>query len=189
MTGTGLARAFDASTPPASTPPNCSAVLGYIGRPAHTPHVWTPAEWQRFKSLVQLPCWVPDLTQHASVEAIAILAALKEAGWPSGGASLAPAVIIDYETAGMTEAEWHAELADVLGHGGINTVAYGSLSTIMQVAAAHVWVADWDGTQQLDPAGQTVMAHQYAADIPYDGTKVDYSVVTQWLIARGLRRV
>lgn len=181
---TGLSRIFDASTPPQLAPAGCAGVLGYIGRPGFTPHVWMPAEWQRFAHLTQFPAWLPDFTQHAGAEATAIVTALKAAGWePEKNALRTLAVVIDYETSGAAEAEWHGNLADALGSVGYDAIAYGSLSSVVQIEAAHVWAADWNGEADLSGAGMTVHAHQYL-----DAGSVDYSVADDWLMARGLRR-
>ncbi len=191
---TGLSQVFDAATPPPSAPPGSAGVLGYTGRPGKTPHVWTEDEWARFKKLTQFPAWVPDLTVHAGTEAALIIASLRQAGFHAAPASLSNphgylAVVIDYETAGQAEAPWHAHLADALGHAGYDALAYGSLSTVMTIGAAHAWTAAWDGNHTLEPGGMTVHAHQYAADVPGPGgALVDYSVADPWLMARGLHR-
>jgi hypothetical protein len=188
VTGPGLSRVFDASIPPATAPPGCTGVLGYVGRAGRTPHVWTLTEWERFRHLVQFPCWVPDLSSHPGHEAAAIISALKVAGWPPHGGALAPVVVIDYETAGGGEATWHSGLADELGRTGYNPVAYGSESTVMQIGASHVWVAAWDGKAVLEPGAMTVVAHQYTDNVAVDGTWLDYSACDTWLMDRGLRR-
>ena len=179
---TGLSRVFDAAVPPATAPAGCAGVLGYIGREGKTPHVWTPAEWARFAHLVQFPCWVPNLGNHSGAEANDIIDALHLAfGFVPGPAHLL-AVVIDYETAGAAEAKWHAALADALGHRSLDAVAYGSLSDVIQIEAAHVWSALWDDQPALE-GGMTVHAHQYLST-----PSIDYSVVDAWLMARGLRR-
>lgn len=180
---TGLSRVFDASRPPLTAPAGFAGVLGYIGRPKFTPHVWTIAEWERFTKLVKFPAWVPDLAVHAGDEAAAITAALDELGF--GGKT--GTVVIDYETAGAAEAAWHSHLAQALGHKGYAAMAYGSLSTVMGIGASEVWVADYDGNAVLEPAGMTVHAHQFRANVPYAGTELDYSVADAWLMARGFR--
>jgi hypothetical protein len=48
--------------------------------------------------------------------------------------------------------------------------------------AAVVWSADWDGDYALDP-GQAIEATQYAADIAWENTQVDYSAVSDWWTA------
>ena len=177
---TGLHKVFDASYPPTLSRGSCEGVLGYIGRPGYTPHVWTPEEWNRLYHLVQFPCWLPDFSVHAGIEADLIAATLNNYGWHGDGL----AVIIDYETRGLPEAPWHANLADALAQKhGFTAVAYGSLLTVVQTEANHLWAADWDGNPRLDPAGQTVHAHQYLA-----GTAYDLSVADDWLMSHGLHR-
>lgn len=178
----GLQRVFDASTPPLAAPAGCAGVLGYVGRPGYTPHVWTPLEWGRFRALVQFPAYLPNIANHASLEAVdALIPLLKSAGW--NGQDGPRAVVIDYETLGSAEAAWHAELADVLGQHGFDAIAYGSLSDVVQIEAAHVWAADWNNETDLAPAGMTVHAHQYR-----NAGALDYSVADEWLMGRGLRR-
>jgi hypothetical protein len=128
---------------------------------------------------------VPDLGEHAGDEAAAAYDALMAAGWRVASRPLA--VVIDYETAGAAEASWHAHLADWLGRHGFDAIAYGSLSSVMQIGAAHVWAADWDGLAALEPAGMTVHAHQYVAEVRVgDVDFADYSVADDWLMNRGL---
>jgi hypothetical protein len=173
-----LARVFDASTPPPQPVTGCAGVAGYIGRPGFTPNVWGIGAWERFDRLTQFPVWVPDLSVHAGTEAEAIMSALNIYGWGRGGM----AVMVDYETSGAAEAAWHSDLSEALGSWHFDAVAYGSLSTVMSVAAAHVWVAAWDGLADI-PAGQTVHGHQYASYPEFD-----LSVFDPWLMERGLSR-
>ena len=60
-----LHHCFDAAFPPASAPPHCDSVLGYIGG-AKEYREWTHAEWLRFSHLRQFPCWVPDVHGSAT---------------------------------------------------------------------------------------------------------------------------
>src|SRR5580704_15374252 len=59
--GMMLYRAFDAAYPPATPPPGCTAVFGYIGGSRAT-HTWPAAAWAPFKGLRQIPYWVPAVT-------------------------------------------------------------------------------------------------------------------------------
>lgn len=182
---TGLYRCFDAANPPDSTPPGCAAALGYVGAPGRAYHIWTTAEWHAHPGTQQFPAWVPNLANHPVNEAGDILTAMHQAGWTPGHLF---AAVIDYETTGFAAAGWHSALTQSLGRFNVDGIAYGSESTVVQTEAAHLWVAKWDGVQELDPAGQTVHGHQYAANVPYGGTVVDYSVVDTWLMSRGMRR-
>lgn len=183
----GLSKVFDAATPPPTGMRECAGVLGYIGRPGLAARTWTPGNWQAFAHLAQFPAWVPDLANHAGTEANAIIGAARAAGFNAVPARPL-AVVIDYETAGQAQAAWHSHLAQALGAADFAAVAYGSLSSVMMIGAAHVWSADWDGLAAIEPAAMTVHAHQYAANVPIGSALVDYSVADQWLMNLALHR-
>ena len=173
---TGLYRVFDAATPPVQAPPGCQGVLGYIGG-KRAAHVWTLAEWQRFAVLVQFPAWVPDLTAEQPVpSAVAACHTMQSIGWAPFQAAKR-VIVCDLET--DVARGWYAQFAAEVEQQGFTSVAYGSLSTVLENAAADVWVAAWDGSATL-LAGQTIHAHQYAA-----GQSLDFSVADEWLFARG----
>ena len=174
---TGLYRVFDAATPPQTAPAGCQGVLGYIGG-ARAARVWTLEEWQRFVHLVQFPAWVPDpVTEVPAHSAQNAVAAAKALGWAPWMSPAKRAIICDLETDVVRG--WYAAFAAEVEQRGFTAVAYGSLSTVLENAAAAVWVAAWDGSAVLLP-GQTVHAHQYQA-----GRLMDFSVVDDWLSARG----
>ena len=180
---TGLYRAFDAATPPGHAPPGCPAVLGYIGGKRAT-RGWTLAEWQRFGHLRQFPAWVPDTRGENPVQSAAdACRAMKALGWaPNQPARRV--VVCDLETEIVPQ--WYQIFAGGVQLAGFEAIAYGSLSTVGGNLAADVWVAAFDGSAALPP-GQTVHAHQYAADVPFGGTQVDYSMMDEWLFDRGGR--
>ena len=182
----GLTRVFDASAPPAVAPAGVQGVLGYIGRAGKTPHVWTLEEWQPFAALRQFPCWVPDLSADPAGEAAAAAGAMTSLGWSRDlPAASTRALVADLETAGGNAvAAWWARFSDAVHVNGFVAVAYGSLSTVLTVAASWVWAADWDGQATLGE-GQTVVGHQDAANVAFAGTRVDYSVISPWLALRG----
>jgi hypothetical protein len=178
---TGLAYMFDAASPPAEAPPGMAAVLGYIGGGRAT-NIWTLAQWQPFARLRQFPAWVPDFAAEQPIQsAIDASTAACKLGW----ASFQPdrrAIVCDLET--LTERAWYASFAAETEQQGFTAVAYGSLSTVLDNAAAQVIVAAWPGPEQWIP-GQTIHGHQYAAGISFGGTQVDYSVIDSWLLDRG----
>src|SRR5215469_9895656 len=171
-----LHKCFDAAFPPQTASPGAQAVLGYLGRAGQTPHVWTLAEWQRFAHLRQFPAWVPDFGNDPDHEAVAATIAMLDHGWAPGQPDTR-AIVCDLET--QVRPDWYQKWADRIGSEGFVSVAYGSLSTILQNAAAHLWVAVWDGDPVIEP-GQTINAHQYDS-LP----AVDLSVIDQWLWDRG----
>lgn len=178
---TGLYRAFDAATPPEHAPPGCPAVLGYIGG-KRAARVWTLAEWQRFAGLRQFPAYVPDVRHEDPAAAAKTAAAeMRSLGWAPGQPARR-VIICDLETEVVPQ--WYQTFAAAVQLAGFEAVAYGSLSTVGGNLAADVWVAAFDGSAALLP-GQTVHAHQYAADVASGGTRVDYSVMDEWLFDRG----
>jgi len=181
-----ISRMFDASRPPSTAPTGFQAVLGYVGKPGFTPHVWTPEEWQPFAHLRQFPCYVPDLAAAPNGEALAAVAAVKALGWAAHMPDVR-AIVFDFETAeGPYDRAWWETCAATVGEDGFCGVPYGSLSTIFELAASDVIVAAWDNNGQLEP-GQTAHGHQYLAGVPYQNTQIDYSVIDEWLFARGGR--
>jgi hypothetical protein len=171
-----FAHCFDAEFPPASPPPLCAAVLGYIGG-TRAARVWTLPEWLRFSGLRQFPAYVPQVGPDPLGQAAEAVALMRARGWRTGRA-----LVFDLET-GQDHAWWHT-LATRVRELGQLPVAYGSLSTVLGNKAAVNWTAAWDGIPQLD-AGQTIEATQYAANLPWQGTEVDLSVVSAELLARG----
>lgn len=175
-----LYKQFDASEPPASIPPNCQVVAGYIGRSGFTPHVWTAEEWQPFKEIFQVPIWVPDLSASPDSEAITACNAAKELGWAPHDTSVR-LLVYDLETNEIPE-WWHA-IAAQTAYQGFVACAYGSLSTVLHNSPLVTWSADWDGIFQIDQGGPSIEASQYAANQPFNNTQVDYSACSNWWIS------
>ena len=171
-----LHRVFDAARPPQTAPPGCDGVLGYIGG-MRAAHVWTLAEWQRFAGLVQFPAYVPNVSVEAPVEAaIAACTGAKAFGW-APWQQAKRVIVCDLETEVVRG--WYAQFAGECEQQGFTACAYGSLSTVLENAAADVWAASWNGSATL-LAGQTIHAHQFEAT-----SVVDFSAVDDWLFARG----
>jgi hypothetical protein len=174
----GVYRVFDASNAPSAPPaPGCQGVLMYIGRPGYTPHVWTVEEADKFKSLRQFPCWVPDRLANPNDEAMAAVKAALGMGWARMSGVQERAIVYDLETAIVRT--WYASLASATLNLGFVPVAYGSLSTVLQNAASDNWIAAWDGIPDIAP-GQTIHGEQYANDGTYD-----LSLVDAWMMNRG----
>lgn len=179
-----LHKVFDAATPPATVPPGCEGVLGYVGG-GRAYRVWTLADWAPFHNLRQFPCWVPPIGSDPAAEAARAVAAVKERGWAAFMPEPETRVIVcDLETS--HDAAWWQKFAAEVMLGGFVAVAYGSLATVGDNLASDVWVADFDGLGQLVP-GQTVHAKQDQAEISYLRGVVDYSVADNWMMARGGR--
>ena len=176
-----LYRVFDAAYPPAVAPPGCSGVLGYIGGSRAT-HVWPASAWLPFRGLRQFPCWVPSTADHPAEVAAEAVAAARNLGWAPGPTVGERVIVCDLET--IEDRTWYDAWSTSVTAGGFVPVVYGSLSTVLANAASDVWAADWNG-EQVIPAGQTIHGHQDQADVPFGGTRVDYSVVDAWLYERG----
>ena len=176
-----LYRVFDAAFPPATPPPGCQGVLGYIGGTRAT-HVWPAAAWLPFRALKQFPCWVPSTTDAPATSGHLAIDAARKLGW-APGPTVGPRVIVcDLET--LEDRSWYALWAAEVNAGGFVPVAYGSLATVLQNAASDVWAAAWDGQVNI-PAGQTIHGHQDQANVAFGGTRVDYSAIDGWLYDRG----
>ncbi|MBA0084986.1 MAG: hypothetical protein HRJ53_08320 [Acidobacteria bacterium Pan2503] len=172
-----LHKAFDAAFPPLSAPIGCSIAIGYIGGKRAT-NVWTLQEWKRFALLRQIPVYVPDLTLEKPADAaVNACDAARSLGWaPDQRPNRV--IVCDLETS--IDRSWYAQFTYTVAHEGFQAVAYGSLSTVLENAASDVWVAAWDGSAAL-LAGQTIHGHQWAADVPWQGTTVDLSVCDDWM--------
>lgn len=180
-----MMKVFDASIPPESAPPGAEGVLGYVGRPGFTPHVWTPDEWRRFSHLRQFPAWLPDLLDSPHVDALQAVDAVKALGWAAHmPAGTERAIVFDGETEQIPG--YYQAWAATVGSAGFFAVDYGSYSTVLGNAAYDVWAADWNGIPALEP-GQTVHGDQYRAGIAWQGTQIDLSVVDASLFDRGGR--
>lgn len=185
-----LVRMFDASVPPAAPYPGCQAVAGYIG--GNTPHVWTAAEWNRASDggrLAQLPIWVgfgeASPVQHAQQAA----AAAVKRGWAAHHAPAWRAIVADVEN--VAETAWLEQFGAELRQQGFLCWPYMSASVLASDPPGYtVWLAAWDGVDDVPPI-HDVLAHQYAHDLPWQGTTVDLSAVLPGALVsfgRGPRR-
>lgn len=171
---------LDAARPPVTVPAGVQGVMGYIGGLAD--HVWTPDEWQPFSHLRQFPVWVAE-AGSAELQGMGAVRAARALGWaPNEPGDATRVIIIDMETA--VEPAWYKIMAGQVTAGGFVPVCYGSLSTVLGNAAADVLAAAWDGVRAIPP-GQDIHGGQYLANVPYAGTRVDYSLFDDWLFNRG----
>jgi hypothetical protein len=171
-----LTHCFDAETPPATAPPHCGAVLGYIGG-ARAARVWTLEDWLRFSSLRQFPCYVPTVGTNPVGQAAEAVALMRARGW-----RITRSVIFDLENA--TDPEWWAVVQTRVDELQQDPVAYGSASTLFSNEARKNWAARWNNVPVLYP-GLSVQATQYAANLADGGTLIDLSVVSAELLAHG----
>lgn len=173
---------LDAAYPPPAIPRGIAGALGYIGGPLAL-HAWPPAAWLPFAHVRQFPVYVGDPGRDPAVQAGQAVERMFVLGWsPFLSEPARRALIVDLETG--ADPAWYKRFADIVTRGGYVPVVYGSASTVLGNAASDVLVADFDNVPDI-PAGQTIHGHQYKADIPLMGTRVDYSVIDGWLLARG----
>jgi hypothetical protein len=160
---------FDASSPPAHAPPGFQIAAGYIG--GHTPHVWTKAEWQRFRGLKMLPIYVSAIAIHQQstpvIEAFDCLRKLHALGVPHGSP-----VVIDLETA--VNPAYVTAFGGVLHWANYRVWVYGSASTVFgNPPLDGYWVADYTGASFMY-AHQKVRATQWINGTDYDRSEVKY---------------
>jgi hypothetical protein len=188
-----LYRMFDAAYPPVQPYPGCAAVAGYIG--GNTPHVWTAAEWDRFAHLRQLPIWTGyGDPRPAAEQARAAVDAMLALGWkadlPPGTLEHRRVVVLDEETS--TDATFVGTFGAVMHLNGFGCWPYGSESTLFALPVLDGrWMALYDSTARLENHARRVVAHQYAAGVPWEGGQVDLSVISGQGLAhlgRGPRR-
>lgn len=177
-----LYKVFDAAFPPLTAPPGAQAVLGYVGNPGFTPHVWTPDEWDRFAHLRQYPCWLPNLNIPADIDADNCILAVQRLGWAVEPKPRTRAIILDLET-GLYP-DWASEWGIRIAKRGYWPTDYGSMSTVLGNKAHDYWAADWDGIPVVQP-GKHINGDQYAASVPWENTTIDLSAIDAELWARG----
>lgn len=175
-----LYRMFDASSPPAQPYPGCQAVAGYIG--GSTPHVWTPAEWQRFRDLRQFPIYVGSGRTNGPDDGQDAVREVQARGWAPHEKNTR-AIILDMEA--ETDPEYVNGFADVVFKAGYCTVVYVSESVMGNTPVREgFWVALWDGIADI-PSGAHILAHQYRPDVPWNNTQVDLSMVSADMMVHG----
>jgi hypothetical protein len=80
---------------------------------------------------------------------------------------------------------WVDAFAAQIWQAGYQTFMYGSLATIMQNPPKEGYlVADWTGVPAIPPYAN-VIGCQYKPNVPWDGTSVDLSVITDTMLVHG----
>lgn len=174
---------FDAAIPPTRPPSSAEGVMGYLGGP-RAANTWSLEDWLPFAGLRQFGVYVPDVSANPLSQARQAVQLALALGWSDKmqGAEQR-AIIADMETS--ADPGWYDKFAtDVSAHGFI-PVAYGSLSTVLDNAAADVIAADWNWQVPTIPPGQTFHGGQYAANKEFDNTTIDYSAFDDSLFQRG----
>jgi hypothetical protein len=159
---------FDASTPPESAPPGYRAVAGYIG--GDTPHVWTEAEWHRFRKLRKLPIWVRSNPAQVDArdDAFRALERLFELRVPRH-----TTVVMDLETS--VDDSYVRTFHRVMRWAGFYAWVYGSASTVFRNPEADgYFVADYANKGPFLYRHKMVKATQYDNGIHYDSSLVKF---------------
>lgn len=159
----------DASHPGSFLPKGTKVIAGYIG--GRTPHIWTNAEWNRYKGLKRLPIWVYSGAGGVQ-DAFACLQAIFSLGIPRNSR-----IVLDMETwGGPSNRAAVLAFGSVLRYFGYKVWVYGSASTILKLPALDgYWVADWTNEPHMY-IGPLVRATQYRSS-----TVWDYSLVKGWI--------
>lgn len=165
----------DASQPPPGDPAGADIIAGYIG--GDTPHIWTKAEWDQYKTLRKLPIWVRSQRGDGNADGFDALKQLYRLGVPKG-----TTVVYDLET--LVYGAMVTAFSNVMAWGGYQTWIYGSADYVFgNPPCAGYWVADYKGQPFMYPHS-AVRATQYAAGV--DG--YDWSEVKGWQYAHKLWR-
>jgi hypothetical protein len=169
-----LFRAFDAAYPPQQAPPNCQAVLGYLG--GYATHTWTLDEWDRFKDYRQAGYWVYNAAwaKDGYGEGVEACTAARALGWIPF-AENRRVIGNDMETA--VNPAYCRDFQMACNVMGFTSFTYGSIGNILEDGdyGLGIVVANWNDVPQIDPA-TGVIGDQYLADQPWEDTTVDYTV-------------
>jgi hypothetical protein len=170
---------FDAAFPPQTAPPGVQAVLGYVGGRGldRDTHIWTLAEWRRFAKLRQFPAWACRTEVSPEASAVVACELAGSFGWNRNGSR---ALVGDMET--TIAPEWWARFEAAVTVNGMVPVCYGSSSTVGLNKPRRIFGAEWDGDPAI-PAGW--VAHQYAGNVPWEGTELDWSSLTPEMLKLG----
>lgn len=177
-----LSLMYDAAFPPSTPYPGARAAALYIG--GNALRVATASDWLNVQHLTQFPIWVgageSDPTGHAA-QCVSIMKSLGfEAGFTS---AFRRAVLLDFET--EVDPAWVNSFGSVIWGSGYSTLVYGSESTIVDNPAKEGrWIALYDNRPDIPP-GLGAVGHQFRANVAWDNTQVDLSVITDAMMARG----
>jgi hypothetical protein len=170
---------FDAAFPPQTAPPGAQAVLGYVGGRGldRDTHVWTLAEWQRFAHLRQFPAWACNTDASPDTSGKVAAGEAELLGWNRNGSR---ALVGDMET--QADPKWWSSFEIAVSSAGMVPICYGSASTVAGNKPHRTFGADWNGDQAI-PEGW--VAHQYAGNLPYENTHIDWSSLTPEMLRLG----
>ena len=191
MIHTGLIHAIDASTPPASAtelPDGTEAVLGYLGSPGSTPHIWTKEEWQPFEHLMQMGIWVADFNINPVKQARQAADAAHSLGWFRKGPAAFRAVLGDFEA--VKDPAWIGEWGIQLRNDGYIALGYESDGVLNANPRLDGVVLAQPNQPPRVPRGQLIVGRQYKWNVQAGNTQVDLDVFdssTRHLFGHGPR--
>lgn len=176
-----LYKTFDSEFPPQHHPGGVSAVMGYIG--GNADRIWSLADWQRFAKLRQFPIWGCDFRVSPGTAGSKAAEAARLLGWRDGRA-----IIGDCEA--NADRSWWVGFETTVRNFGYRAVCYGSIDFVTENHAQEYIGALYDDIPSLDnlpdlPPGERWLGKQYAANIDFEGTKIDYSVIDLALLRMG----
>lgn len=181
-----LHRVFDASIPPSKPYPGCVGAAGYLG--GSTPHVWSVKEWNNATAngeLRSLGIWVGVFEDDPGAHAIEAAKRAVALNWEPHEVFHKRYICLDMEDA--FEIDWCLEFANILIHEGFETLLYRSLDAVehgpIYIGEVDNWLPEWGEKTNLNEINDLVMV-QVRNDVPFDGTTVDISYVTD----EGLQR-
>jgi hypothetical protein len=165
-----LVRMTDASIEPKTLPAGTKIIAGYLG--GNTPHVWTAAEWNRFK-VKKLPIFVCTGEGNGIADGWEALKRLYQLNVPKG-------TVVAYDMETSIFATTVLNFYEVLRWAGYYTWVYGSRDFVFaNPRCSGYWVADYTEVSHLVKGS---CATQYE-----NGTATDRSVVSSWQYLRRLR--
>jgi hypothetical protein len=153
---------------PASLPADVKVILGYVGAPGHTPHIWTPDEVQKARNSGRQwwPIWVPAQGLMSAATGTAAAQGMVSALAPYGVSKSTP-VFFDVETSSWEASATGAQAAVAAFKSTMKAAGYTRPLGYLPRAAGFDWIANWTGKTPADapaslPAG--VIGQQYLGD-------------------------
>ena len=176
MIHTGLIHAVDASTPPADAkdlPAGTEAVLGYLGSPGRTPHIWSAYQWHPFEHLLQMGIWVCDFNESPVKQARQAANAAHALGW-SRHLFDTRGIIGDFEA--VNDPAWIGEFGLKLREDGYVPLGYESSSVLNANPRLDGIILAQPNQPPVVPHGQLIIGRQYKWGVQAGSTTVDLDV-------------
>lgn len=173
-----LIQAVDAATPAlGAIPPQAKVVLGYVGAPGHTPHIWTLTEVNAVRATGRQwwPIWVPaqGLMSAATGQAAArgMLAAL-----PRYSVAAGTPCFFDVERSSWEASQAGVRAAVAAFKQAMRAAGYSRPLGYVPRAAGIDWIANWTNSPPAAlPAG--VIGQQYRSTNSWDFSVFDAALL------------